>query len=594
MSLNTSAAYKAMMLGHVLKSRIEILVTNGRDSLNLTSEDILRESVDANWRASNNRNFSLGTCYSTSFNFTAFQTMETQIEGNRLTIVPVLFYDIGNNQEEEIPLGVFYCDEPVVYSATTGYECYDAMLLFDAPVTARVTGTAYNLFNYACSICGVDLATTSQKFSEMVNSSQTYVIDPVSVSTWRDAFSYLSMCLGAYCQINRAGKLEVRQFHATPDATLPRHRKKSTAFAGYKTQFAGVKCRFFAEQNFYPYDYITDREGLVLDLGDIPIVENTETVKNAIIKNIFDDVLYDIEYYPCEITCAGDPSIEAGDMITTPDRFGYAKNILLTSVYFKWHGDSTLQSEGGNPKVDAVTTQAKKAQKRAESQSAQNAIQTATYVNAGQITVDDTDATEITSLRFTTNKTLTAIFGAEIPIYSDGDGYVNITYVDSGVDGDTVRARVHEGYNLVTLVNHLYYEANRVVLLQLEATTEPLTVSGTAPELTIAQDSIRSYIFAQGIEVEAPWDGIISISEHVPYVEMTMALYGLTDGVTVVAEVPQSASLSEVVDAITMGAETIALTDTVTLELKYGDWVLRMGMGIRMGMGRNLAPYQVT
>ena len=589
--IDVSNDYIQMMRGRRLSNRIEITIINGDDEYNLTNDDVVKGSLSINWRASNNRDFNLGTCYASSMSFSSFISVIPEVEGQSVTIIMSGYYKVGNS-EEQIPLGVFRCDSPKVQSMVTTYNCNDYMLSFDKNIESRFSGTPYNVLLFICNRCGVQFANTAHQISQMINSSQTVVIDPERVLTYRDALAYVSIILGGYCIIDRSGKLAVRHFHSTPDMELPRHRRISTTFAGYKTVINGVKCRFLAEQNFYPYEIIDDtREGIVVDLGDIPIIDDTDTTKRSILQRIY-NLLVTYEYYPCEISMVSDPAIEAGDMITTKDRYGYDRNIILTSVTFAWRSESTIMSEGGNPKDKSVSTAEKKNKAEQDAIAKVSQIVTATYVNANQITVDDSDDVEITSLRFVTNKDLTAIFGAEIPVYSSGDGYVEIAYTNSGIEGDVVKARVHEGYNLITLVNHIHYDANKIVLLQLMAQTEGIG-SGSAPTVTIDQDMIRSYIFAQGLEVEAPWDGLIIISEDVGYVQTQMALYGITETVSVSSQYPAERLISEMVTAMNIQMQMRAISDTMALRLEYGDQILRMVMGHRAGMGRMFAPITI-
>lgn len=588
MSITTSQAYKDMMNGRVIRSRIEVTVESDLERLVLRDGDIVAGSLTANWRASNNKALTLGTCYSASLSFSSFQDMNTQIQGKNLKVMPVLYYDIGNNAEESIPLGVFYCGEPTTFQSTTAYDCLDAMTFFDKPVTSRTVGTPFNLLGFICSQCGVVLGNTSIQVNAMPNGQQTMVIDPKEVRTYRDALAYIATVLGGYCIIGRDGKLYVRQFHTVPDGTFIRKRRLSTSFGGYQTMFSGVTARFLAAENYYPYNVGDGGDGVVLDLGDIPIIEASEGVKRSILAAIW-GMVQQIEYYPCSIDMVGDPSIEAGDMLETPDREGYMRNILLTSVTFTWHGQSNILSEGANPKITDVSTANKRQTQRSEAQAASNAVVTATFVNADQISVGGADESLVTSLRFGTNKELTAIFGAEIPVFSSGEGYVDIGYYHSGILGEKVRARVHEGYNLITLVNHIYYEANQLELLQLEAQTVGIG-SGSAPTLTIEQNTIRSYIFAQGIETEAPWDGIIVISEAVPAVTTALQALGLTEQCAVYITSEDVGLFSEVVAGLETGMQTTQISGTMTVEFTYGDHILRCGMGNRCGAGRMFAP----
>ena len=130
------------------------------------------------------------------------------------------------------------------------------------------------------------------------------------------------------------------------------------------------------------------------------------------------------------------------------------------------------------------------------------------------------------------------------------------------------------------------------MLLQLKAQTEGIG-NASAPTLTIAQDTIRAYIFAQGIEAQEPWDGIISISEDIAYVDSVLALYGITDGVSVEVNVPIFDALSQAVPAITPSLNLYGVRDTVVLKFEYGDHIIRMGMGQRAGLGKMFAPLTV-
>lgn len=590
--IDVSNDYIQMMRGRRLRNRIRIQIINGEDSYDLENKDIVRGSLSINWRSSNNRDFNLGTCYASEMSFSSFVSVIPEIEGQSVTIILTGFYKVGEG-EQEIPLGVFRCSSPKVASMVTQYDCIDDMTAFDQKIESRFTGTPFNVLSFICERCGVEIGVTAYQVSQMLNAEQTLTIDPERVLTYRDALSYVSIILGGYCIIDRSGRLSVRQFHIVPDMELLRHRRTSATFAGYKTIVNGVKCRFLAEQNYYPYEIIDDTiEGIVVDLGDIPIISDTDRVKTQILTNIY-NLLRGVEYYPCEIGMVSDPSIEAGDMITTKDRYGYDRNIILTSVTFAWRSESTILSEGGNPKDKAVSTAEKKNKVEQDAIAKASQVVTATYVNGNPITVDDDSLQEIVSLRFATNKDLTAVFGAEIPIYSDGDGYVEISYWDAGSEGDVVKARVHEGYNLITLVNHLHYDPNRIVLLQLKAQTEALTVGGSAPEITIAQDSIRSYIFAQGLETEEPWDGIITISEDIGYVESRLALYGITDGISVEVKLPVAESIDEYLDHVTSGMQMYGISDTITVGLEYGEQYLRCGAGHRAGNGRMFAPLTI-
>ena len=553
-------------------SRMEIELDDHVHQVTIKDADIIKDSYTQNARATNNADFNLGATYAASLAFSSFITMREMISGEYLKVTPTVFYDV-DGEELEIPLGVFYCDTPTEFVKTTSYQCYDGMIKLDKPVQTRVIALPYQLLLYICNTCEVHFGNTSEDILEMPNGALHYAIDPEQVDTYRTAVSLIAKMLGGFVQFGRDGKLYVRQFHKTPDVTIPRSVRTQSSLAGYRTRFSGVQCRFLAQQNFYPYKYIdSTRTGIIVDLGDIPIVEDTDTVKNNIVRTLYEQVLSQLEYYPCTLDMVGDPTLDVGDMIQSADRHGYLRKMLLTSITYNWHRASQVVSEGTDPKLNSVSTAEKRAAQREEQNQSQSEVTIATYVNALPLYFDDDEDKEITSLRFITNKDLTAIFGAEIPIYSDGEGYVEITYYNSNIEGDKVTARLHEGWNLVTLANHLFYYTNSVVNLTLRAKIEGID-GGEAPEARIDQDTIRSYIFAQGISTEVSWDGIIVLSETIPAYTPSVVFASMSDALELILYQDAGAALSAIITAFQSRMQTENLTESVSFVFSYLDSV---------------------
>ena len=563
--------YRAMMGTHKIASRIEMTITSDFHVEELTDKHLLDNSVTINWRAANNRDFNLGSCY---FAILKFSTVNAGFGHGGLdpaTVTLTAFFETEDG-EEEIPLGVFRADKVKEHTKTVSWECVDDMVLFDKTVEDETSGTAYWLFNHFCTKCGVTLGSTLNEINNMVNAQETYYIDPRVVLTYRDAMFYVASLIGAFCAIGRDGKLYVKQFHMTSDLTITTNRSKEETVSGL-CRFKGVECRFLAEQNFYPYKYVVDnRVGTVLDLGDIPIVMDTEAKKNALLKNLFDNMLVYYEWEMCNIRIVGDPSIEAGDTITYVGTNGSSHIHLLTSVTYELKGDSTLLSEGQDTLANSVSSSRKRSAQYAEASSEEAQVVTVTYTNAMPVSIEGGDNDMLSLLRFVTNKEVTTIFGAELPIYSDGEGLITLTYANSGIEGDVVKARLHEGYNLVTLVNHMHYDANSIVNLTLEAVTSGIG-QGDAPDITIDAGAIKTYVFAQGISGEAAWDGIIVLDDDIDISITPITSDEITDAVSVELINVVRATLTDGVHANIERLRTIVDEpgNAVTITLEYVD-----------------------
>lgn len=588
--INVSQDYKTMMEGRVVISRISVEVLSGDTTYYLTEDDIIKGTLSINWRATDNKDFNLGSVYAASMSFSSIKKVDIPITEN-MTVMARVFYKVGNS-EQEIRLGKFVCQKPTVFGRTISWELYDNMLAFDKEIDSRFHGVAYNLLVYGCTRCGITLANSQASIEAMPNSDIQFIVDPNHILTYRDMFSHISQLLGGYCIINRYNELEIRQFPTSANGNIPMHRRTSSSFSGYVTSFKGVRGSFLNDDEWSKVSYIDQQKttGIVVDIGQNPLVYNvSRLVQIAILRDIY-NVIKNIQYTPCDITMVGDPSFEAGDMVTTPDSQGYTKTILLTSVTFNWRAASKVVSEGSDPALAAVSTQEKK-QSMKDSTASKNAqVVTATYVNAEEITVSGSNDNEvITSLQFMTNRGITAIFGATIPFWSSAEGYLEIFYDDAGFTTDVVKARIHTGQNLVTLVNHLHYPESMVVTLRLKANTYAIN-GGQTPTVIVDVDQIRSYLFAQGIEVVEGWDGIIVIDEEVAYVNTLIETMDIADGVTCSFHTNVESALTSLVNALTTQVNTETLSDIITIELSIGEEYLRCGYGHRAGARRMLSP----
>jgi hypothetical protein len=107
--------------------------------------------------------------------------------------------------------------------------------------------------------------------------------------------------------------------------------------------------------------------------------------------------------------------------------------------------------------------------------------------------------------------------------------------------------------------------------------------TGAAPTITIERDSIRSYIFAQGIETEAPWDGIIIISENIQAIRARMETMGLTESIEVTKYTDAEGRFSELIAGITAGMSPEQLAESIQIGVFYIDDVNYMGEDFRAG-----------
>ena len=282
---STSAAYKTAIAQKLQQSRIVITVQpKVGDAFTITDSRLIPKSVSYSNKASKNNDFSYGSVYVGEFSFTVLNA-DGAIDRYSLydaKIIPVFYQALPNNQEEAIPIGEFYVSEPKWNKKTIAVKCYDAMTRFDVPQVVDTFGTPFELLDLICTTCSVSLGMTEEEVEALPNGTQQLTMSAERVNTCRDAVSYIATVLCGFATIDRNGELVIKQFSSTANATIGQNKRINSTIADYTTFFFGVKARFLQSGNWVKVSAnVTGRtSGLILDLGDLPVVQGVnETLK---------------------------------------------------------------------------------------------------------------------------------------------------------------------------------------------------------------------------------------------------------------------------------------------------------------------------
>lgn len=541
---NTSESYKQAVKGNLLKSRIEGTITLQDDTvIPFTEKDIVPGSMSVNNKCVNSSSFNLGSVYIGELSLTLLKTVDRYALYN--AGVKFSYYQaLEDGREEKILMGVYHVYEPTRTKRMIALKCYDNMKKFDVSVADNTVGTPFEILSYMCGICGVEMEQTEEEISALCNGTQIFSVMADKVDTYRDVLSYVASMIGCFATINREGKLLLVNFMTSPVAAISSKKRMQSTIADYQTYFCGVRARFIADQNLYPYsvtdDTITD--GLVLDMGDIPIVYGTEVVKKEMLQNIL-SVLKEIRYVPTDFSIPGDPSIELGDMITLEkvNSTEQSVNTIVTSFTWTYHSGHKIKSSGDNTRLYGVKTKEQKEIDYIESMVSEKDIITHSYTNASQIVLNSEKEKEIISFKYAATKDTRTVFIATVPFVMDRDGYIVINYYLDGLllENDTLRQYVDIGAHFITISNNLAIEQNTRAELSVRAKTEYMesdlrqhsakissildyistgtyteqAVDTTAPGATIAKQAIKAVLYAQGLSGVKEWDGTITILE---------------------------------------------------------------------------------
>lgn len=561
---SVSNSYKNTMSGSFIQSRVSGTITFPDNSqVTIDDSNIISGSLSINNKAVNNSDFGLGSVYVGEMDVTIYNTLIDRYSLYDARIDLSFFLTLGDNSEEEVPLGVFFVDTPKRTKKLISLKCYDAMVKFDRNVEEDSWGSPFALLTLACERCGVELQNTEAELLEFCNGDKDFSLNSERVGTYRDFLSAMSMMLGGYATINRFGKLEIRQFHQTPDLTVTATKRTSSTIEDYETFFRSIRARFIAEQNYYPYveEDETMTTGLQMDLGDIPIVQGLETFKHEVLHNVL-NVILGIRFVPCDFSMVSDPSIDLGDGLTlenvnntTDDTFA-----IVTAYSWTYHKEEKITSNGADALLANVSDQKQKQIDSMEELIQSKNLVVKTYTNPDAINLVRGEETMVIRMSWSAFEDTTAIFFATIPVTMTHDGVLVLQIYRSVQHVGTLKTYLEKGQHFVTFTRYFpssaseivnlrvnayfeYYESdsrkqnakilslkdwidNQSITSTVDAVTGEVTsvfdydyvdkpVDTTIPSGVIEAEDIKAVVFAQGLNATNAWDGTLELSDDI-------------------------------------------------------------------------------
>ena len=586
-----SDLYRQTMAGGVLQNRVAGTITL-KDGRTVAFDDgnIVSGSLSIDNKCINNNEFGLGAVYIGQMGVTLFGVSVNRYALYGAEVRLSYFLTLTDGTEEEIPLGVYFVTEPVKTRRLISLTCYDAMHKLDITVEEDSWGTPYAMLSLVCSKAGIELGNTEGEITAMHNGEAVLSLMTERVQTYRDFVSYITSVLGGFATIDRQGRLCVRQFHTEPDLTIPASGRTKSTICDYETYFNAITARFIAEENFYPYSE-SDKErtdGLLLDLGDIPIVQGIESYKHTILHNIL-TVAEQVRYTPAELELVPDPSIDLGDLLTLEHANGMSESVvsLVTAISWTYRKAHKVISSGSDALLSAVSDKNAKQLADMEAQLASKNLVVKTYTNATDFALNGQDQ-NIIRMSWSAFEKTTAVFGATIPIELSADGNLVLTYQNGMETKGTVTKYLARGKHFVTITNYIPSETNERVSWRVNARLEAFASDSrqqnakivsildyiengsytehaadlSAPAGTIGQEQIRAWVFAQGLNATEAWDGTLELSDEVSTVAIKTdfeVIRNITEQVAVSQLAPQRSGLTDTVGLISFGKQNFVM-----------------------------------
>jgi hypothetical protein len=516
------------------------IVTKGKKEYTFGNKDILKGSGYITRQCCGSTEIELGTVYAAELGITLFSDIDRYtLEDAEIRIYFHLQYTDGS--EEAVPMGVFEVSEANRSVRCLEIKAYDYMLRFDKSLKLNSSsGTAYSFLLMACSECKVELAQTKAEIEAMPNGKETLgVYSDNDMETYRDLIYYVAQVLGAVCQINREGKLELLQYGITPVAEVKSRHRYDSSYSDFVTRYTGVySTNMMTEESEY-YALDTD-DGLTYNLGVNPLLQfGLKSTRKRIITKILNSIAV-VNYVPFDSDTIGNPAFDPMDVL----RFsgGHAddtKVSAITSITYKINGKHTLKGVGKNPRLAGAKSKTDKNIAGLLNQIESGKIVVYNFTNAEAFTIGD-KATEIMAITFTAKEETTASFFAEVLFevsndtvtrtitgtVPDGDSVKNVdfTFSEAGESELTVIYKMNDEevstfYPKKTCINGkhiltLFLPIPQVIENSENTLSVFFKVSGGT--LTIGESQIRATISGQGLAAGlGDWNGRISISEAI-------------------------------------------------------------------------------
>lgn len=605
---NVSDKFKNAIKASNRKSSIYGVLTtsNGTEYL-LNDGNIIKDSLYITNQIVNNNKLTFGAVYAGECGLVINSTIDRySLFGARLELTFML--ELEDGTEELLPLGVFTVDAPERIGSKIKLTAVDNMSKLDITVNEDVNGGLYELLLYISTKCGVELAQTQEELEALhINATnQNYTIQQDKIDTYRDALSFLSMVICANATIDNTGKLKIVQYATSAcDSNNGSTRLNNCKFSDYTTRYAGVRARFFADENYAPYSAINpDIDGLILDLGDIPVVGGTADTKNATIKAMC-DTISQIAYVPATLYISSNPAYELGDMITCKNvnNTSDSVNTYVMAYKYDYRKKETINCYGDNPLLQNIKDKSKSLNTSdLEAQIATKQMVIVNATNISDITIYQ-EFKELVALNFSVHSDCRPICIFTIPFSIDVDGYVEFGLYDGlmPLDNATYKGHYEKGEHFATFMylDDMKKDARRSMRVQAKCYAditsvtrtqdaklkaiengwslivagtptelEDIVVDTTEPTVIVKALAVKAIAYAQGINVKGEWDGALEFKDELVNIPLisNMSVSTFEDNVSVNTQIPIPSSIAEIFAEVALNntVSVIGFTDSVS------------------------------
>lgn len=390
------------------------IITKNKKEYPFVNKDIVKGSGYITNQCCGSNEIEIGSVYAAELGITLYSAIDRYtLEGGMILLS--FWLDVGLEEYEEVPMGVFDISEANRTINCLEIKAYDYMLRFEESFKNKVSsGMAFDLISLACQECNVEFAHSQEEIEAMPNGTTLLgIYSENDIETWRDLIFYVGQVLGCFCTINRFGQLELRKYRRDSIGDISQKQRFSSSFSDFVTRYTAINStnRMTETAEYYALD---PDDGLTMNLGVNPLLQfGLAETRKKLCTNILNDIAQ-IDYVPFDSTTIGNPAMDLGDIITFSGGHADEGQITcVTSIQYKINGKHTIKCVGKNPRLAEAKSKNDKNISGLLNQIEAGKIAVHTYMNASAFSISSVNA-EIVSIEFASNEDTDAQFHASI------------------------------------------------------------------------------------------------------------------------------------------------------------------------------------
>lgn len=509
------------------------ITTKAGKTYTFGAKDIVKGSGYIKWQCCSNTEIELGTVYAAELGISIFSEIDRYTLEDALIRMYYSLTLLGGTVET-IPMGIFEITEANRKVRTLEIKAYDYMLRFEKSLKLdSSSGTPYQFLKVACEACKVEMAQTVAEINALPNGKTTLgVYADNDMETFRDLIFYVAQVLGCFCQIDRYGKLVLKQYGNTSVWNVPQTERFDSSYSDFVTRYTAVSSTNQISQ-IAEYIAMEKDDGLTMNLGVNPLMQfGLKSVREKMLREIL-TALQKVNYVPFDSSTIGNPALEVGDILKFSG--GHAdetKISCITSIECKINGKMALKCVGKNPRLASAKSKNDK-----NITGLMNSVESGktiiyNFVNVSPFVIGQL-LTNVMDIDFTATEETTAAFQCEMLLEvvkpevtkeaedsSESAEFPELSIIYK-INNETIDTFMPTktclyGKHIVTL----FFPISKVI--ENSSNTFSMYLKISTGTVKIGEAQIRATISGQGLAAGlGDWNGRININENIGFINIS-------------------------------------------------------------------------